>query len=102
MNESEFARNFPSGKVIPDAMWKLFRYQEGMRGTYTGHFRLYDKFNEIPFPIVLRPYFALFGHDADGSTYSFWLYSNFSLEDAPIVYLDLEGINNAILADSFR
>lgn len=100
MKQSQFRRNFPPSYEIPEAIWKLFQYQINASG-YSGYFCLDDTLWSIEFPDALRPYFVLFGSDADGSFYAFWLYSDFSLKNAPIVFLSFDGTKNIILANSF-
>jgi hypothetical protein len=42
--------------------------------------------------------FAIFGHDADGSQYGFWLYDGRTPDNAPIVYLNAAHQGSTVLA----
>ncbi len=102
MDEISFIKNFPSNKEVPNALLKLFRYQESVKDNYSGSFYLDDTLWDAPFADELRPYFVLFGSDVSGSMYAFWLYHDFPLESAPVVYLEFEGERNAILTNSLN
>lgn len=101
MDKTSFIKNFPQGKVIPNTLWKLFEYQENNKSGYSGYFQLYDRFGELPFSDILFPYFAFFGLDANGSRYGFWLYTDFILSDAPVIFFDFEGVRCTLIANSF-
>jgi hypothetical protein len=102
MNKASFIRNFPPTKRIPESLLKLFQYQELTKEEFSGSFYLDDTLWEAPFTDVLRPYFVLFGSDVSGSMYAFWLYSDFQLESAPVVYLEFEAVRNTVLANSLN
>lgn len=46
--------------------------------------------------------FAVFGHDADGSCYAYWLYDDRTPDDAPIVYLNVAHSGSTVLAASLE
>lgn len=46
--------------------------------------------------------FAIFGHDADGSLYGFWLYDGRTPANAPIVYLNAGHSGSTVIAESLE
>lgn len=104
-----FRKNFPAGVEVPESLIILLEYQE-LRAelvrerNYSGHFWLHDKFYELPpwVPLEIASYFIHFGFDADGSVYSFWLYKDFHIEKAPIVFTGCTWAGNTILANSLK
>lgn len=111
MDEKYFRNNFPLNSVIPESLMRLFHYQEtNFRGPkqieYSGLFSLSDEFGEYDTLLYISPkiisYFAPFGGDADGSVYAFWMYDDFPLDKAPIVFIGKNWAGNTILANSFE
>lgn len=102
-----FKQNFPPNKVIPPVFVTLLNYQESKaRQTrereLSGEFTLCGNVLAIPnyIPPELIPYLAPFGSDADGGTYAFWLYKDFDLESAPVIFLAASWTGNTIVADN--
>jgi len=107
MEVENFKKNFPAGVEVPRSLIALLEYQEERAvkiktDAYSGGFCLYDKFWALPpsVPPEIDPFFIHFGKDADGSVYSFWMYKDFPIEKAPIVFTGWSWIGNTILANS--
>jgi hypothetical protein len=94
------AAAFPKGAVLPEGVKQLARFQEET-GRLVGE-TLYI----APGPLAgwpgLESEFAVFGTGPDGSTIAYWLRDGLSIERAPIVYLDSEGVENFVLARTFE
>jgi hypothetical protein len=105
MKIKDFKKNFPPGVDVPKSLLQLFKYQKMnawrlKSGEYSGHFFLYDKYWTYQYaePEII-PYFIPFGKDADGSTYAFWLYKDFPIESAPVIFLGTDYSGDTILAN---
>lgn len=103
--KSEFQSAFADEASIPAPLLKLLGYQLGHPGeAYSGQFTIYF----LPLgSVALCPetseFLTVFGqNDGDDSLYAFWSYDRQSLVESPIVYLDSEGIDNALIADDFQ
>lgn len=46
--------------------------------------------------------FLIFGNDGMHSLYGYWLYEGKTIADAPIVYLNGEGVDNTVLANNLE
>lgn len=47
-------------------------------------------------------HFVIFGHDAEGSQYGFWLYDGRTPETAPVVYLSAINAGSMVMAESLE
>ncbi len=107
MKESDFRKNFPTGTVVPKALIKLLDFQNNSKKFYTGHFELSDGgpatalawFDNDRAPAAQ---FVIFAKESDGSSYSYWLYEERKLHDAPIVYLGSEGTGCTVMANTLE
>ncbi|MBK9000748.1 MAG: right-handed parallel beta-helix repeat-containing protein [Myxococcales bacterium] len=93
-------KGFPKGARVPEALAKLARFQEE-HGRLTG-----ETMYVSPGPLAgwpgMEKEFAVFGSGPDGSTVAFWLHDGLGIERAPVVYLDSEGTENLVLAETFE
>jgi hypothetical protein len=100
-----FQKNFPADTDIPYPLLRLFDYQNEINDFFSGHFEFAA---ESPDSVLkwfdgdgeAASQFVPFGQDSDGSSYCYWLYDGRKLEQAPIVFLGSEGVNNTVLADN--
>jgi hypothetical protein len=86
---------------------KLYSWSDVKKDWISGRFELTDWTKRIAThwfdgDELVSQQFWNFGANVDGSIYSFWLYDNRSLDEAPIVYLASDGADGSIvLANSF-
>ena len=102
----EFRQNFPPNIEVPELLLRLLEYQNQVEDWYSGCFELanFEHKGLIAWfdDEVAASQFIQFGHNADGSLYCFWLYDGRAIDSAPIVFLDSEGQDNAVLADNLE
>jgi hypothetical protein len=99
----------PSFQNFPENFVKFIQYYKGQKDKFCGYFRLnldeidssdgaycwFDKDEKV------AKRFTVFGSGPDGSLYVFWLYDQQTVLTAPVVYLDSEGLGNAVIANDF-
>lgn len=100
-----FLINNPRLRTVPSELKDLYDYAARNNGQVIADFEIKEDLQEMVaelFDDEEEPTneFAMFGQDALGGLYGFWLYNGKSADDAPIVYLDAEGCGNTVLADS--
>lgn len=94
----ELKAGLPKGVSLPESIAKLARYQEE-NGRLAGE-TMYVAAGLLAGWPGLENEFAVFGSGPDGSTIAFWLRNKCAIEKAPIVYLDSEGVENHVIAES--
>lgn len=103
----EFTKNFPPNIKAPELLLRLLEFQNQADDWYSGYFELAALGRQS-----LNAWFAgdesaasqfiPFGHNADGSLYCFWVFDEHSVNTAPIVFLNSEGQENAVLANDLN
>jgi hypothetical protein len=84
---------------VPQLLDDLGEFAADVKGYFSGRFKLGPEHAEAWLGGPERASeFALFGRDADGSQYGFWLYDGRSLAEAPIVYLNAAHDGSTVLA----
>jgi hypothetical protein len=107
ISQADFQKNFPADTDIPYLLLRLLEYQNDVNDFYSGHFELTVEDAESAVmwfdgDIDAASQFVAFGQESDGSSYCYWLYDGRKLEQAPMVFLGSEGVNNTVLADNTR
>lgn len=107
LSRTEFQKNFPAGTNPPYLLLRLFDYQNEIDDFFSGHFEFVVEGADSVLTWFdgdkdAASQFVPFGQDSDGSSYCYWLYDGRKLEQAPIVFLGSEGVNNSVLADNTR
>ncbi len=107
MTGSEFRINFPAGVTVPSLLERLLDFHRRNKSFFSGHFELTDSGPATAVAMFdgdqdAAAQFALFGAEADGSAFGFWLYEGRKLEEAPVVYLGSEGTGWTVLADTLE
>jgi hypothetical protein len=107
LSRANFQKNFPADTDPPCLLLRLLEYQNEINDFFSGHF----EFAAAGADSVLSWFdgdpdaasqFVPFGQDSDGSSYCYWLYGGRKVEEAPIVFLGSEGVNNTVLAENTR
>lgn len=97
MRISDFVAHLPANLTIPASLVKLAEYDEQPSGgflpgfvelTTSGHRQVVAWFRGDE--EAARP-FVVFAHDKADSTFGYWRYHDQPLDQAPLVYLDVEG-----------
>lgn len=85
---------------VPQLLDDLGEFAADVKGYFSGRFKLgpEDATAWLGGPAKARE-FALFGRDADGSLYGFWLYGDRTPETAPIVYLNAAHEGSTVIAN---
>lgn len=88
---------------VPQLLDDLGEFAADQKGYWSGRFKLgpEDATAWLGGPAHAGD-FALFGRDADGSLYGFWLYDGRTPENAPIVYLNAAHEGSTVLAASLE
>jgi hypothetical protein len=88
---------------VPQLLDDLGEFAADVKGYFSGRFKLgpEDATTWLGGPEHAAE-FALFGRDADGSQYGFWLYDGRTPADAPIVYLSAAHSGSTVLAESLE
>jgi hypothetical protein len=107
MDIERMKRSFPPGVAIPDELERLCAYSEESGGYLSCDFTLIDSGKEalsawFDNDAEAFSQFLVFGFDSAHSLYGYWLYADQGIEEAPIVYLDSEGCNCTVLANTLR
>lgn len=98
-------RNFPPDVAVPEALAQLCAYSVQAEGELSCDFVLTDsgrKYVLAGFDNVAEAadQFVIFGHDGAHSLYGYWRYAGQALDESPIVYLDGEGCDCTVLANT--
>jgi parallel beta-helix repeat protein len=96
--EREVQAGLPQGVSLPESISKLARYQEA-NGRLAGE-TMYVCAGPLAGWPGLEQEFAVFGNGPDGSSIAFWLHDALPIDKSPIVYLDSEGVENLVIAQS--
>jgi len=108
MTPGNLRANFPDGIPLPDLLMRLCQYTEGADSdgldgdlmlTGSGRQSVTSGFRDYPDLVDL---FAIFATDGSGSLYGYWRYERQSLDEAPLVYLNDEGMDNTVLATTLE
>ncbi len=88
---------------VPQLLDDLGEFGADAKGYFSGRFKLgpEDATAWLGGPEHAHE-FALFGRDADGSQYGFWLYDGRTPADAPIVYLSAGHSGSTVIAASLE
>ncbi len=105
MTNEELTAVFPPGTPVPLILRKLAERSEEVRGNISCDFALTaggasDVEAWFAGHEEAAKQFVIFGADRAHSLYGYWLYEGRSLDQAPIVYLNGEGADNTVLANS--
>ncbi|MEB3196354.1 MAG: hypothetical protein VKP62_04035, partial [Candidatus Sericytochromatia bacterium] len=88
---------------VPQLLDDLGEFAADIKGYFSGRFKLApEDASGWLGSSEMAGDFALFGHDADGSQYGFWLYDGRTPANAPIVYLNVGHSGSTVLADSLE
>lgn len=107
ISQAKFQKNFPVDTEVPRLLLRLLEYANEVGDAYSGYFELMAEGGDS----VLMWFdgdrqaasqFIPFGQGPDGSSYCYWLYGGRKLEQAPVVFLGSEGVDNTVLADNTR
>ncbi len=98
---------FPDDASVPNLLVQLCAYTEAnddalaadLELTATGQQVLRIGFRRAP---NLRDQFVIFATDRSRSLYGYWQYDGQPLDAAPLVYLNDEGLDNTVLADTLE
>jgi hypothetical protein len=107
MDIEQMKHNFPQGIAVPDELERLCVYSEQFGEDLSCDFMLIDSGKEsvlAGFDNVTEVVnqFLIFGRDGAHSLYGYWLYAGQGIEEAPIVYLNSEGCDCTVLANTLR
>lgn len=102
----QLTRSFP-GESIPVALSKLAEYAEGVTDRISCDFELTASGDEDLLAWFRgRPeaakQFWVFGKDGMHSLYGYWIYEGRTIANAPIVYLNGEGSDNTVMANTLE
>jgi hypothetical protein len=103
----QMRRNFPPGVTVPDELERLCKYSEESGGDLSCDFQLVEWGRK---PALAGSadlgepanQFVIFGADSTHSLYGYWLYEGQGVEEAPIVYVNSEGCDCTVLANTLR
>src|SRR5262249_21357549 len=104
MAETDFT--FPKGVKVPARLASLRKFVASCDDDFSGDLELHAGgadamrayFRDTP---EVASQFAVFAHDGMDSQYGFWMYDGLSIDKAPVVYLNGEGSDCTVLANSF-
>lgn len=104
-SESEFLGNFDTSDPPPGELLQLLAFELlAPQSSFSGNFTLYKwPFGKSAWTDneKVGQHLVVFGHNDDNnSLYAFWRYDGRSVRESPIVYLDSEGIDCALVADN--
>lgn len=89
---------FPSTPV-PPLLDALAEFAAGCDDFFSGDFELYGTDLANYFTVEAATQLAVFGHDGMDSLFGFWLYHG-RIDEAPVVYINSEGCDSTVLANS--
>jgi hypothetical protein len=104
MDLKKLRKELPPGALMPESLVKLFKYAKKSKGVLACDFRLstdgrQDALDWFDGDEDAASQFVIFGSDGTQSLYGFWRYDDQPLEQAPVVYLNGEGVRNTVLAN---
>lgn len=107
MTVEELSKLFPPGTSVPPILRSLAERSEETDGLLSCDFELTpngesDSYSWFDGREAAAKQFLIFGFDGMHSLYGYWLYPGRTLADAPIVYLNSEGVENTVLANSLE
>jgi hypothetical protein len=107
MTAEELSKLFPPGTPVPPILGKLAERSEATAGLLSCDFELTpngesDSYYWFDGREAAAKQFQIFGFDGMHSLYGYWLYPGRTLADAPIVYLNGEGVENTVLANNLE
>lgn len=100
--------NFPDDVPLPDTLVRLCAYTEAagtnslggdLNLSATGRRSLEAGSPDVP---GLADHFIVFAADGSGAMYGYWRYEQQPLDRVPLVYLDDEGVDNRVLANTIE